>query len=310
MDWAGAFASWSPHELSGITTAMQSNLEAGFDLAKGWVTPIGASANRTPIMAASSAVHHGACRPGATSTGSSTSCRRCARTWVASSTGERPDHGGQRPPQRGDQQCPWPSEQQRLVINDVGGTTDGFRDERNRQRNYKARHLGGKQVVEHAVRAILTVPVRQSDRHRQQPRYDGEQRDASGDVLDPVKGFDHGPDHELRGRPRVRAVEHHDDDAGHTLAVSQATTAVQIAVSANEPANGTSTESGSALLRTTINGTTPMASTPTRPSTNGMLKTVICAASRSGSRLRIAANSCDSADRACRNDTLPGTPRW
>ena len=50
-----------------------------------------------------------------------------------------------------------------------------------------------------------------------------------------------------------------------TLAVSQATTAVQIAVSANDPASGTSTESVSALLRTTINGTTPMARTPTRP---------------------------------------------
>ncbi|WP_137146814.1 FAD-dependent oxidoreductase [Mycolicibacterium sp. CR10] len=48
MDWAGAFASWSPHELSGIATAMQSNVEVGFDLAKGWVTPIAAPANRTP----------------------------------------------------------------------------------------------------------------------------------------------------------------------------------------------------------------------------------------------------------------------
>ena len=47
MDWAGAFASWSPHELSGIATAMQSNVEVGFNLAKGWVTPI-AAANRTP----------------------------------------------------------------------------------------------------------------------------------------------------------------------------------------------------------------------------------------------------------------------
>jgi glycine/D-amino acid oxidase-like deaminating enzyme len=48
MDWAGAFASWSPHELSGITTAMQSNLEVGFNLAKGWVTPITAATNQTP----------------------------------------------------------------------------------------------------------------------------------------------------------------------------------------------------------------------------------------------------------------------
>jgi glycine/D-amino acid oxidase-like deaminating enzyme len=40
MDWADAFASWSPHELSGIPTAMQLNLEVGFNLAKGWITPV------------------------------------------------------------------------------------------------------------------------------------------------------------------------------------------------------------------------------------------------------------------------------
>ncbi len=39
MDWAEAFASWSPHELSGITTAVQANLKVGFNLAKGWITP-------------------------------------------------------------------------------------------------------------------------------------------------------------------------------------------------------------------------------------------------------------------------------
>lgn len=38
MDWARAFASWSPHERSGVTTALKSNLEVGFNLAKGWVT--------------------------------------------------------------------------------------------------------------------------------------------------------------------------------------------------------------------------------------------------------------------------------
>jgi hypothetical protein len=43
MDWAGAFASWSPHELSGISTLAKSNLEVGFNLAKGWVAPIAAS---------------------------------------------------------------------------------------------------------------------------------------------------------------------------------------------------------------------------------------------------------------------------
>ncbi len=40
MDWARAFAAWSPHELTGITTAVQANLEVGFHLTKGWLTPI------------------------------------------------------------------------------------------------------------------------------------------------------------------------------------------------------------------------------------------------------------------------------
>lgn len=49
MDWAGAFSSWSPHELSGLATAAQANLEVGFNLAKGWVTPLTtASPDRTP----------------------------------------------------------------------------------------------------------------------------------------------------------------------------------------------------------------------------------------------------------------------
>lgn len=48
MDWANAFASWSPHELSGIPTALQANLEVGFNLAKGWVTPVTRIGNRTP----------------------------------------------------------------------------------------------------------------------------------------------------------------------------------------------------------------------------------------------------------------------
>ena len=48
-DWSGAFASWSPHELSGITTLAQANLEVGFNLAKGWVTPIAASHDSTPL---------------------------------------------------------------------------------------------------------------------------------------------------------------------------------------------------------------------------------------------------------------------
>lgn len=40
MDWAEAFASWSPHELSGLATAAQANLAVGFNLAKGWIAPV------------------------------------------------------------------------------------------------------------------------------------------------------------------------------------------------------------------------------------------------------------------------------
>jgi glycine/D-amino acid oxidase-like deaminating enzyme len=39
MDWAEAFASWSRHELTGLSTALQANLEVGYQMAKGWVTP-------------------------------------------------------------------------------------------------------------------------------------------------------------------------------------------------------------------------------------------------------------------------------
>jgi glycine/D-amino acid oxidase-like deaminating enzyme len=48
MDWSSAFASWSPHELSGLRTAMQSNLEVGFNLTKGWITPAARSFRRNP----------------------------------------------------------------------------------------------------------------------------------------------------------------------------------------------------------------------------------------------------------------------
>jgi glycine/D-amino acid oxidase-like deaminating enzyme len=48
MDWAEAFASWSPHELSGIPTAMQLNLSVGLYLARGWIMPVTRVANRTP----------------------------------------------------------------------------------------------------------------------------------------------------------------------------------------------------------------------------------------------------------------------
>jgi hypothetical protein len=40
-DWDRAFASWSPRELRGLSTAMSANLEAGLNLAKGWIAPVG-----------------------------------------------------------------------------------------------------------------------------------------------------------------------------------------------------------------------------------------------------------------------------
>lgn len=48
MDWARAFSSWSPHELTGLPTAIQANLEVGFDLAKGWITPAARIGRRSP----------------------------------------------------------------------------------------------------------------------------------------------------------------------------------------------------------------------------------------------------------------------
>ncbi|OBB14946.1 FAD-dependent oxidoreductase [Mycobacteriaceae bacterium 1482268.1] len=48
MDWAEAFASWSPHELSGIPKAMQANLQVAMYLARGWITPVARIGNRTP----------------------------------------------------------------------------------------------------------------------------------------------------------------------------------------------------------------------------------------------------------------------
>ncbi|MGV0836225.1 FAD-dependent oxidoreductase [Mycolicibacterium thermoresistibile] len=48
MDWAEAFDSWSPHELSGIAKAMQVNLQVGLYMARGWLTPVTRTANRTP----------------------------------------------------------------------------------------------------------------------------------------------------------------------------------------------------------------------------------------------------------------------
>jgi len=48
MDWAQAFASWSPHELSGIPKALQTNAQVALYLARGWITPVTRIGNRTP----------------------------------------------------------------------------------------------------------------------------------------------------------------------------------------------------------------------------------------------------------------------
>ncbi len=48
MDWARAFAAWSLHEVTGLTTAMQANLEVGFHMTKGWLAPIARSRTSTP----------------------------------------------------------------------------------------------------------------------------------------------------------------------------------------------------------------------------------------------------------------------
>jgi glycine/D-amino acid oxidase-like deaminating enzyme len=48
MDWSKAFASWSRHELAGLPTALQANLEVGFDLTKGWITPVTRTFKRSP----------------------------------------------------------------------------------------------------------------------------------------------------------------------------------------------------------------------------------------------------------------------
>ncbi len=40
MEWERAFAAWSPHEVTGLTSAVTSNLEVGFHLTKGWLAPV------------------------------------------------------------------------------------------------------------------------------------------------------------------------------------------------------------------------------------------------------------------------------
>jgi glycine/D-amino acid oxidase-like deaminating enzyme/nitrite reductase/ring-hydroxylating ferredoxin subunit len=49
LDWSSAFASWSAHELSGLRTAVQANLEVGVNLTKGWVTPAARVTRRDPV---------------------------------------------------------------------------------------------------------------------------------------------------------------------------------------------------------------------------------------------------------------------
>jgi glycine/D-amino acid oxidase-like deaminating enzyme len=39
MDWAHAFASWRRQELAGLATALETNLEVGYQMAKGWIAP-------------------------------------------------------------------------------------------------------------------------------------------------------------------------------------------------------------------------------------------------------------------------------
>jgi glycine/D-amino acid oxidase-like deaminating enzyme len=48
MDWAEAFASWSPHELAGIPKAMQINAQVALYLARGWITPVSRIGSRNP----------------------------------------------------------------------------------------------------------------------------------------------------------------------------------------------------------------------------------------------------------------------
>ena len=86
MDWSSAFASWSPHELSGLLTAMQSNLEVGFNLARGWITPATRTGPSHPNEDEGGLVAdpRGIWKPDAGSTAPSTVFHRYARTLVGS----------------------------------------------------------------------------------------------------------------------------------------------------------------------------------------------------------------------------------
>jgi glycine/D-amino acid oxidase-like deaminating enzyme len=48
MNWARAFAAWSPHEITGLGTAVQANAEVAFEMAKGWLTPVIRSRRAAP----------------------------------------------------------------------------------------------------------------------------------------------------------------------------------------------------------------------------------------------------------------------
>jgi hypothetical protein len=40
IDWADALATWRPQELRGLPASARLNAEVGFELARGWVTPL------------------------------------------------------------------------------------------------------------------------------------------------------------------------------------------------------------------------------------------------------------------------------
>ena len=96
MDWASAFASWSRHELSGLVTAMQSNLEVGLNLGRGWITrdARGSAAARGRRRRRGQRTARGTWKPDPASTASSAPCHPCARTSVGSSTGTTPTRPG------------------------------------------------------------------------------------------------------------------------------------------------------------------------------------------------------------------------
>ena len=94
MDSAESFASWSPHELSGIPKAMQINLEVGLYLARGWITPVKRIGDRTPDDGGVVSGPPWHLEGRSVVTAWSGASRRCARTSAASSTGTTPTNHG------------------------------------------------------------------------------------------------------------------------------------------------------------------------------------------------------------------------